>query len=247
VPDLQHELNELYAGALEEFTAGRNDLARRLRAAGQTDEAERVAALRKPSLPVWTVNRLVRLDPEGAGRLVEAAERVEASQTGAAGAGALAEAVEAHRTALQSLVDAAGEALGRPLTGDVRQRASATLRAASLDPASRDRLLGGMLESEPAETGFDLVAGLGVASPPPRAAARPSRAAAAAKKELRARLRAARAELAAHRKELAAARKDAAAARRRADSAEKHANELEARLEQEERAAADLERELESS
>jgi hypothetical protein len=246
VPDLQHELEELYGGPLESFTAGRNDLVRRLRAAGHADEAERVAALRKPPLPVWAVNRLVRLDPDGASLLVESAERVEQIQTGRARTGALAEAVEAHRAALQSLVDAAGDALERPPTDDVRQRVSATLRAASLDPESREQLLRGMLQDELSDTGFDLVASLGVAAPARRTSAAPTKTTADAKRKLRERLRAARAALGPLRKELAAARKQAGAARRAADEADAHAAGLEEQLAREEDAVAELERELDA-
>lgn len=246
MPDLQHELEELYGGPLDAFTAGRNDLVRRLRAAGQSDEAERMAALRKPSLPVWAVNRLVRHDPEGVALLVESAERIEQIQTGRAGTGALAEAVEAHRAALQSLVDVAGDALERPPTDDVRQRVSATLRAASLDPASREQLLRGMLQDELSDAGFDLVASLGVAAPARRTAAAPTKPAADANRKLRERLRVARAALGPLRKELAAARTQAGAARRAADEADARAAGLEEQLAREEDAVAELERELDA-
>ena len=60
VPELDTELDDLFARPLSEFTAARNELARRLRNAGQEDAAAGVQALKKPSVPVWTVNQLAR-------------------------------------------------------------------------------------------------------------------------------------------------------------------------------------------
>jgi hypothetical protein len=49
---------ELLAKPLAEFTSERNLLARRLRAAGQSDLAADVARLRKPPVSLWIVNQL---------------------------------------------------------------------------------------------------------------------------------------------------------------------------------------------
>ncbi|MDX6566513.1 MAG: hypothetical protein QOE10_2175, partial [Gaiellales bacterium] len=48
VPDLEHELDALYALPLEEFTKARNDLVSRLKKAHQDEVAAEVRALKKP-------------------------------------------------------------------------------------------------------------------------------------------------------------------------------------------------------
>ena len=62
---LERELDALYQLPLDQFTSARDDLAKRLRADGQAEQAEQVKALRKPPVAVWLVNRLVRNDEPG--------------------------------------------------------------------------------------------------------------------------------------------------------------------------------------
>jgi hypothetical protein len=243
VPDVEAELDELYGGPLDAFTATRNDLASRLRAAGQDDAAARVAELRKPSLPVWLVNQLARREPERVTALVEAAATLGAAQTGRAKETSLADAIDDHRKALQSLGDEAAGLVERPLTDDVRRRVSATLRSASLDPARRDRLRAGLLTDEGEEQGFDLVASLGVSSRrrgPGRTPAREE----ARRTTLRKQLDAARAELERLREQLGAANEEARNARRHADEAGARLAEIEARTEQVRARVGELEAEL---
>jgi hypothetical protein len=244
VPDLEAELDDLYGRPLDAFTAARNDLASRLRAAGQDDTAARVAELRKPSLPVWLVNQLARSEPKRLAELVEAAERLGAAQTGRAKRTSPAEAIEQYGEALHALAAKAGRLLDRPPSDDVRRRVSATLRAASLDPARRDELLSGRLIEEGEEAGFDLVASLGVAPRRGRTARTPAR-----EQDRRAKLRkqldAARADLRRLRDELDEAAKAARDARRLADEAEARAAEGEAAVERAEASVQELETELE--
>jgi Bacterial capsule synthesis protein PGA_cap len=72
VPDLEQELDRLYSLPLDDFTDARNDLARRLRKAGQRPAAEAVAALRKPPVPAWAINQLARRHDEDVSTLLEA-------------------------------------------------------------------------------------------------------------------------------------------------------------------------------
>src|SRR5438034_9907423 len=80
VPELESELDRLYGLPLDEFTAARNELATRLRKAGQADAAERVRELRKPSVAVWTVNQLARRYPDEIEELVEGGKRLRDAQ-----------------------------------------------------------------------------------------------------------------------------------------------------------------------
>ena len=69
-------------GRLSEFTAARNELAKRLRKAGQDDAAERVQALKKPSVPVWAANQLARRHPDEVQALVGRRRRAAAGAGG---------------------------------------------------------------------------------------------------------------------------------------------------------------------
>ena len=98
VPDVETELEQLFGLPLDQFTAARNELASRLKSAGQTDAAERVRELRKPSVPAWAVNQLARREPEAVGRLVESGERLRKAQAAAlAGGDAAAEELRHER------------------------------------------------------------------------------------------------------------------------------------------------------
>nr|MBA3842560.1 hypothetical protein [Actinomycetota bacterium] len=80
VPDLEHELDELYALPLEEFTKARNDLVARLKQAHQQEAAAAIGALRKPSVVGWTVNRLARDEPAQVAALLAAGEALRETQ-----------------------------------------------------------------------------------------------------------------------------------------------------------------------
>jgi hypothetical protein len=170
VPELESELDELFGRPLPEFTAGRNELAKRLRKAGQDDAAERVQALKKPSVPLWAVNQLARRHPDEMRELLDAGERLRKAQEEAfaGGAGtAVREATVAERDAARQLTRLAHHLLaeeGRPPTRDAVERIGALLRAAAVQPESAQLLAAGRLSEEVESTGFGAVAGL---APPP--------------------------------------------------------------------------------
>ena len=64
VPNLESELDGLYALPLAQFTKARNDLAARLRKAHQDDVAAAVRALKKPSTVASVANSLARERPK---------------------------------------------------------------------------------------------------------------------------------------------------------------------------------------
>lgn len=234
VPDLEAELDALYAAPLERFTATRDDLARRLRRAGQGEQAAAVAALRKPSVPLWRVTALARTHAAQLEELLAAGERLEQAQTGR-GRGSAAGAAREHREALERLAAELDD-----LGADARRRAVAALRLASLDPPARSRLAAGRLAAEPESAGFDLVARLGVAPAPAAkgpARTKPAREEAARRAE---RLREAHAALRDARAALAAAERDAEAARRAAEQAADRVDALAAEVADRERALAAL-------
>jgi hypothetical protein len=170
VPELDTELDRLYGLALEEFTAARNELATRLRKAGQAEAAERVRALRKPSVAVWAVNQLARRHADEVDDLLEAGKRLRDAQAKAlrgTGADAVREATAAERAALRKLTRVAERLLteeGRGTSAATRERVAATLRAAAVDPDAAGLLAAGRLPDEVESSGF---AALAAMAPPP--------------------------------------------------------------------------------
>jgi hypothetical protein len=155
---------ELYGLPLEEFIARRASLAKCLRAEGRRDDADVVAALRKPSVAAWAVNQLIRSRAAETARLFSAGDHVRAVQDGLlAGAtrpAALREAAAAERVARDELVEIARGLLtasGHELSAATLSRVDETLHAASLDTDARVELAGGCLVKELR------LAGLGIA------------------------------------------------------------------------------------
>jgi hypothetical protein len=229
VPDLEQELDRLYGLPLSEFTAGRNDLARRLRAAGQSEAAAEVAGLAKPSVSAWAVNQLARRrrhEVEDLARL--GGELVEAQLAAASGddGDRFEQARADHGRAASALASEAADLLaetgGRAPSDAVRRRVSDTLRALSLDPERHDELVQGHVAADAEPTGFALAARLGVPSAPGRRGRRvqPKRARAA---ELRAELGEARAAARDARRRASEADRDARRAEQEADRAAKRA------------------------
>ncbi|HEU5279834.1 MAG TPA: hypothetical protein VFU26_13130 [Gaiellaceae bacterium] len=166
VPDLEQELDALYALPPAEFTAARNDLARRLKQAGQAGAAQDVQGLRKPTVPVWTVNQLARRHgPEVAALLQASDELRDAQREALAGneTDALRAATRAQRDTLQALTHRAHELLGEAGVAPgaaVVERIASTLRAAAVDPDARERLESGRLNEELEAPGFGAFEGM---------------------------------------------------------------------------------------
>jgi hypothetical protein len=178
VPEVESELDDLFGRPLSEFTPARNELARRLKKAGQDEAAARIQALKKPSVPVWAVNQLARRHADEVRELVAAGDRMRKAQEAAfrgGGTDAVREATGAERTAARTLTRLAHEVLeaeGRPATRAVTDRIGSLLRAAAVDPGAAELLAAGRLSEEVESTGFGAVAGI---APPParRPKARP--------------------------------------------------------------------------
>lgn len=216
---LETEIDRLYGLPLDEFTAERDALARRLRSEGRRDDAGAVAELRKPVLSAWVVNRLARNRPDEMRALVDAAAAMRAGKP----------EDERFRAAADDLVRAGRELLaaeGRRPTDAVVREVATTLRAAAA--AEPELLLAGRA-TEPVEaTGFEAMAG---ASPRGR---RP-----AARREKKAAPDRGRVQAA--RKALTAAREEARRAGREADAAEREARRLRADAEAADRAVDEAE------
>ena len=157
----------LYAAPLAEFTATRNRLAAELRKTGRAADARALARLRKPSAPLWAVNRLAITDSKSVAALFEAVARLRRSQL--RDPRAAAEALRAQRAALDILV-ARGRAVlgavGSSASQQALRRLSHTLMGAAVDRAHGDALRRGELTEELPAPGFEAFGGTPVAASP---------------------------------------------------------------------------------
>jgi hypothetical protein len=161
----EKELNRLFGLPLDEFTSARNELAKRLKAEKETEAAEAIRTLPKPSVPAWTINQLSRVDREGIRTLLQAGEALRTAQqrllSGEDAGDDLREATARERQAVESLTERARALLRdahRPTTSGVLDRIGTTLRAAAVTDEGRALLEAGRLTSELEPAGFDAFA-----------------------------------------------------------------------------------------
>lgn len=152
---LPPESEKLLAVAPNDFVSERQALARRLREEGRVEEAEAVAALRKPSAVVFAVNRAARDRPNAARDAAAAAERVAKTQ-----AGGDQDAFRAAVSELDAALDLLGEVAvahvssgGKP-TDAMRRRVHDLLRRAVAHGETRASLERGALLEEQEAVGF---------------------------------------------------------------------------------------------
>ena len=235
------EVDELFELDPEEFVGARDALARRLRSAGQKEEAAAVKALRRPTVAAWALNQLVRRHGDEVRALIaEGGELAVAQGRALAGEGAgLREATQRRREAIRQLAQRADVILDDRNPGVHRDDVVGTLTAASADPEAGERLLGGRLTVPiPATTGFE---GTAVAAPPERSRPAGKPAAKGEAARARAEQEAAEARQAADEERALADEAVAAAeaAAEAADASDEQARKLEAELEQARRVAGD--------
>jgi hypothetical protein len=213
------EIDRLYGLPLAEFTAERDALARRLRAEGDKQRAADVAALKKPVLAAWAVNRLVRTRREDVDALVNAAAAIRKGTN---------DADERFRETLERLTKSARDILaetGRVPTDAVVREVATTLRSAAA--AEPDVLSQGLLTQPVEASGFAAMAGAVLA---PRRSARSEAKAAPPRRDP--------AALSRLRKTLSAARDEARRLRREAERAERAAKDAHAKADDADRRVA---------
>lgn len=163
---------DLYALPLDEFTAARNELAKKLKADGDAAAAAKVKALKKPSRPAWLVNALARDEADGVGELLAAGEKLRSLQekmiAGDADAGDLRDAAAREQRVVDGLLKAAKK-LDPGAASGVIDRVGETLQAAASDPELADAIREGRVEKERRASSLGLVGAAGTA---PRARSR---------------------------------------------------------------------------
>jgi hypothetical protein len=153
-------LERLYAVTPKEFTRARNSLAAELRKSKDTEAAQAVAKLRRPSATLWAVNQLARHARAPLERFLDAVDRLRRTQLSDP-RGAM-EAMRAERAQLEALVARAEQALaeaGYSPSADARRRIGDTLLGAAADRGHADALVHGRLTEELHAPGFDALTG----------------------------------------------------------------------------------------
>ncbi len=161
---LVRETQKLYGLPPSEFTAARNARAKALK----PDDAElaaAVAALPKPTVAAAALNELVREDPSEVRALVQSGKRLRAAQESAVKGKRvdLDAAIREHREALDRVQR---DLRRRKLTGATLDRATQTLRVASLDPELHRLLERGLFHADLTSSGFGLDPGIVPAGKP---------------------------------------------------------------------------------
>jgi len=156
VSDLPPESEKLLAVSADEFVEERKRLVKQLRDDGRPDQAEAVAALRKPPAVVLAVNRAARDRPKAAEAAVKAAEKVEKAQ-----AGGDLDAFRAAMAELDEALDLLGEVAvalvgpgGKQATDAMRRRVHDLLRRAVATKETRAAVERGVLLEEQEAAGF---------------------------------------------------------------------------------------------
>lgn len=160
--ELERELDRLYQLPPGEFTSARDELVKRLRADGERERAGEIKTLRKPTVPVWLVNQLVRERELDLQRLLKAGEALAQSSS----PDGFREARRNEHEALARLAGAARELARRENLGAAAvDRALQTLRAGSLTDEGRTLLRRGRLTAELEPPGLEALTGLPAAEP----------------------------------------------------------------------------------
>ncbi|MEA2972977.1 MAG: hypothetical protein QOG82_1435 [Actinomycetota bacterium] len=150
---VEDDVNALYAADPDGFVAARQALAKRLKAEGDKAGAAEVAALRRPTAAAWAVNQLARRHGDEVAGLVARGDDLRQAHERLLAGGRDDDTVAAgrrRREAIADLVDQAAAILtesGRAADAH-RDAISATLDAASLDPAAGAEVVAGRLSKE---------------------------------------------------------------------------------------------------
>jgi len=217
-PDLEAEIDKLYASPLAGFVEARKALAARARAAGDREAARRVAALPRPSATAWAVNRVCLLQAPLHEAVRSSGDRLRRAHEGDPVALPLAAALAARREAVAAAVRAglgqladAGHGAGLAAERRIRGTFEALAAGAASTPPGR-------LVADLEPPSFDAIAGLEPAlvarsdvAAPAEPRTRPNDTARALAEAERARLRR-RLEKALEAERAASVRADAAAA-----------------------------------
>ena len=157
--------DELYGVPLDEFTSARDALVARLKEEDDAAGAKAVKALKKPTLPAWTVNQLARQEAETLHRLMELRDEM----TDATGPDEIRRLAAERKRVASTLVQRAeailGEA-GHPANATTLDAVAKTLQSGGSEE-DRVRLLQGTLVRPLDPSGFEGLGGFEAFAPQP--------------------------------------------------------------------------------
>ncbi|MEU7282417.1 hypothetical protein AB0A69_27115 [Streptomyces sp. NPDC045431] len=145
--DLDSVADELYGLRPDRFTAARNARAAEARKAGDQALADRIRALRKPTLAAWAGNLLVRERPEETRSLVALGEALRRAHHELDGE-RLRELGHRRHLVARALAREAGQLAaeaGQPVGEDVLHEVEGTLNAALVDAGAAEEWAAGRL------------------------------------------------------------------------------------------------------
>ncbi|MEW2611272.1 hypothetical protein AB0937_13890 [Streptomyces sp. NPDC047880] len=230
--DYDSVADELYALRPEEFTAARASAVAAARTAGDRELAERIRALRKPSLAAWVSNLLVRGSPGEVEPLLRLGEGLRQAHQDLDGAQLreLSRRQHALVRALSLQARQLAKEAGHPIGESVQREVENTLHAVLADPEAARAWAGGRLTKPlSASVGFPAVA---EGARPQRPAPAPARPGKKAGEQQRRRLEQAREDAEAADRELWELRGEAEDAGRAAAEAKQQVDDLQRRVEE---------------
>jgi hypothetical protein len=234
--DFDSVADELYALRPEEFTAARASAMATARTAGDRELAERIGALRKPSLAAWVSNLLVRSSPGEVEPLLRLGEGLRQAHQDLDGAQLreLSRRQHALIRALSLQARQLAKEAGHPIGESVQREVENTLHAVLADPGAALAWAGGRLTKPlSAAVGFPAVAeGARPQRPAPASAPAPSRPGGRVSEQRRRRLDRARKDAEAAERELRDLQNEAETAGRAAAEAKQQVDSLQQRVEE---------------
>ncbi len=232
--DYDSVVDELYTLRPEEFTAARASAMAAARTAGDRELAERIRALRKPSLAAWVSNLLVRSSPGEVEPLLRLGEGLRQAHQDLDGAQLreLSRRQHALIRALSMQARRLAKEAGHPIGESVQREVENTLHAVLADPDAARAWAGGRLTKPLSATvGFPAVAE-GARPPRPAPAPAPSRPGRKASEQQRRRLDRAREDAEAAERELRELQDEAETAGRAAAEAKQQVDGAQQRVEE---------------
>lgn len=219
--DSESATDLLFQGPLDAFTRARNELAARVKAAGDAAKAAEIKALTKPSVSAWAINQLYWQARREYDALMRAGERLRDVQQAVLEGrrGDLRKVSEARQEALRAALDRAmalAAAAGHPASPALRQRLARTLEALAVYGGSPPTSTPGRWSQDLDPPGFGALAGLTNLDALPPVRESPSSTRGAEPKRAKRARAPARADVLPHNRELVRARAELAEAEREA-------------------------------
>ncbi|OEV12631.1 hypothetical protein AN218_07495, partial [Streptomyces nanshensis] len=159
--ELDEVADELYGLRPQEFTAARDERARRARADGQRELAADIRSLRRPTAAAWASNLLVREQGEQVAPLLRLGEELRGAHRRLDGRELRTLSHRQHQLvdALAGKAAALASDAGSPLGQQARQEVAQTLHAVLADPdAAREWAAGRLSKPLAAAPGFEAAA-----------------------------------------------------------------------------------------